>query len=228
MASSVNLTSGIGTSIERPELTLGENCNDKETSRKSKRRSRENSIMEKRLMHKKTRKIKRSQGALKGKVELLKKHLEIETSLRKQAESSLCKYKNISRTYWERWRWELHKRKEALAEEIFSKSRYPQRNQNSNVLLAEINPEMLYNPVIDGTVKEVYLARGCFGIVCLKLYRGLQVAVSDFCHACSLISDIKNEAMIATGFTLSSILAITFWSMHQESTLPDCYAVLWA
>ena len=41
----------------------------------------------------------------------------------------------------------------------------------------EINPEMLYNPVIDGTIKEVYLARDYFGIVCLKLYRGLQVAV---------------------------------------------------
>ena len=34
----------------------------------------------------------------------------------------------------------------------------------------EINSEMLYNPVIDGIIKEVYLARGCFGIVCLKLY----------------------------------------------------------
>ena len=124
-------------------------------------------------MHKKRRKTKRSQGALKGKVKLLMKHLEIETSLRKQAESSLCKYKSISRTYWEKWRWELHKR----------------------VLLMEINPEMLYNPVIDGTIKEVYLARGCFGIVCLKLYRSLQVAVKQFLP-CSLISDIKNEAMI--------------------------------
>ena len=59
----------------------------------------------------------------------------------------------------------------------------------------EINSEMLYSPVIDGTIKEVYLARGCFGIVCLKLHRGLQVAVKRFLP-CSLISDIINEAMI--------------------------------
>ena len=140
--------------LEKPELTLGENCNDKEASIKTKRRSRENTIMEKRKMHKKRRKT-----------------------------SDL------------RWRWELHKRKEALAEEIFSKSRYLQRNQNFNVLLVDINPEMLYNPVIGGAAKEVYLARGCFGIVCLKLYRGLQVAVKRFLPR-SLISDIKNEAMI--------------------------------
>ena len=208
MAFSVNLASGIGTSIERPDLTLGEICNDKETSRTSKRHSRENTVMEKRVMHKKRRKTKRSQGALKGKVKPLKKHLEIETSLRKQAESLLCKYKNISRTYWERWQWELHKRKEALSEEIFSKSRYLQRNQNSNVLLTEINPEILYNPVIDGTIKEVYLARGCFGIVCLKFYRGLQVAVKQFLPR-SLISDIKNEAMIL-GSLCHSYLPLLF------------------
>ena len=47
MAFSVNLASGIGTSIERAELTLSEICNDKETSRTSKRCSHEKTIIEK-------------------------------------------------------------------------------------------------------------------------------------------------------------------------------------
>ena len=47
MAFSVNLASEIGTSIERAKLTLSEICNDKETSRTSKRHSREKTIIEK-------------------------------------------------------------------------------------------------------------------------------------------------------------------------------------
>ena len=85
---------------------------------------------------------------------------------------------------------------------------------------------MLYDPVVDGTSKEVYLARGCFGIVCLKIYRGLQVAVKRLLPR-SLLTDVKNEATTLASLCHPYLRTIIFWIMYQMSTLSDCDAVLW-
>ena len=111
---------------------------------------------------------------MKSKVQKLKSEVISQTNLRKQAEISVSKYKHISRTYWERWRWELHKRREALQKLVMQNK--PSTSQE--YLIHEIDPTMLKDPLVDGKHKETYLARGCFGIVRLQKYRQMQVHLS--------------------------------------------------
>lgn len=155
-----------------------------------KKLSRKNSRKEKLVMNKLRRKRKKCKKTMKAKIGDLKKEVVAEMNLRKQAEKSVTTYKSISRTYWERWRWELHKRREVIQELKVSTSKAAK-----TILLHEIDPSMLKDPLEGGRFKETYLARGCFGIVRLQEYRSMQVAVKEFLPR-SLLVDVQNEASI--------------------------------
>ena len=158
--------------------------------KKYKKFSRNNTRKEKLMMNKLRRKRKKRKKAMKLEVQRLKKEVALEKNLRKQVETSLSTYRSISRTYWERWRWELHKRREAIQQLKINKP-----VDSDNYLLHEINPLMLKDPT-DGEIhKETYLARGCFGIVRLQEYRNMPVAVKEFLPR-SLAVDVKKEACI--------------------------------
>ena len=77
--------------------------------------SRKNTLAEKRKMRRERVKRKRSK---KEKIRKLQREVNAEHQLRKHAEQATLSYKSMSRTYWERWRWELHKRREAMANEL--------------------------------------------------------------------------------------------------------------
>ncbi len=158
-----------------------------------KRYSRKNTRKEKLMMNKLRRKRKKCKKTMKAKIQCLKREVASEMDLRKQAEKSATTYKGISRTYWERWRWELRKRRETIQElKIRQISKVP---STMTILLHEIDPSMLKDPYEDGQFKETYLARGCFGIVRLQEYRSMQVAVKEFLPR-SLVVDVNNEASI--------------------------------
>ena len=108
-------------------------------------------------------------------------------SKRFKSEASL--YKNMARTYWDRWQWELHKRKEAMTEQLRrSKSR-------SQIVptVHEIDTNDLKDPIVDGVSKEVFIGRGSFSVVRLQQYRGIRVAVKEFLSR-TLKEDIQAEA----------------------------------
>ena len=77
--------------------------------------------------------------------------------------------------YWERWRWELQQRREAMIRE-----RMATKEPSIKFVLPSIDPLMLEDPVIDGRVEESYVGRGSFGIVRLQVYCGVQVAIKEF------------------------------------------------
>lgn len=123
-----------------------------------------------------------------------------EIELRVKAERSAITYRQISRTYWERWRWELHKRREAL-KELMVKNRFtPSASGSRDFLMHEIDPSMLRDPLIGGKQEESFVARGSFGIVRLQEYRNIQVAVKEFLPR-SLLVDVKAEASILSSLS---------------------------
>lgn len=131
------------------------------------------------------------------KEELIKERKE---SNKKQKEALL--YKNMARSYWERWQWELQKRKEAVKEQLRIvkqiPSTLPPKAQSSTSLLHEICPDLLHDPVkSDGSTSEEYIGRGSFAVVRLQLYRGFHVAVKEFLPR-SVRADVVHEATILT------------------------------
>ena len=97
----------------------------------------------------------------------------------------------MSRSYWERWRWELQKRKELLG------IQHAECSHGSKSTLLNINPAML-NDLYNGT--NTYVGRGSFGVVKLKLYRGIYVAVKEVLP-CTLLDDVIKEAELLSHFT---------------------------
>ena len=83
------------------------------------KRSRENTREEKRRMNASRKKKLRNFKKLA--VAEVKKTLKTEVKLKESAQKESAKYKSMSRTYWERWRWELEKRKEAMVQEMQSR-----------------------------------------------------------------------------------------------------------
>ena len=95
-------------------------------------------------------------------------------------------YKQMAHHYWDRWQWELQKRKEAVKEI---------REEIHATGLHEINPALLMNPNKDGQSTEVFLGQGSFSIVQLKVYRGINVAVKQY-RAHTDKADVCSEAMV--------------------------------
>ena len=112
----------------------------------------------------------------------LKTDLNSKQNQLKASQDKLQMYKNMARTYWERWRWECQKRKECSSQRCSS---------TTDILIPpQINPAML-NDLTEGLTN--YLGRGSFGIVKLQLYRGIYVAVKKFLPR-TFISDVIAEA----------------------------------
>ena len=107
-----------------------------------------------------------------------------------KAKSQIVTLKCMSRTFvWERWRWEVEKRKE----EFISCRKFGSRPLSDKLShdIHEIDPLLLTNP--SGRQENHYLGRGSFGIVTLKIYRGIYAAVKQM-HVKTAVQDIINEA----------------------------------
>ena len=104
-------------------------------------------------------------------------------------------YKNMARTYWERWRWECEKRKELGKESLIPLNvchQYSSQGSSTTDILMppQINPAMLIDLSED---LITYVGRGSFGIVKLQLYHGIYVAVKQVLPR-TFISDVIAEA----------------------------------
>ena len=162
--------------------------------------SRQNTLDEKRKMRRdRLRRKRREPRMLKKKICQLKSELTTESSLRNTAELNVIAFKNRATTFWERWRWELEKRREAMISLL--RTRTPATSSRSAVVgqskfhLQEIDPTMLQNPVICGEEKEHFVGRGSFGIVKVQVFRGILVAVKEYLPR-TIKVDIIHEASI--------------------------------
>lgn len=91
----------------------------------------------------------------------------------------------MARSYWERWQWELHQRKQAIVQ---------QRQSSSKVShLLEIDPTLLHDPIDNDTKLEASVGQGSFGVVKMKVFRGIKVAVKEL-RPRTVLSDVRNEA----------------------------------
>lgn len=133
--------------------------------------SRPNTIDEKRRMRRARR------NRIRSRSKVLEAQVQLQSTLRSEAEKKLVLYKNMCRSYWERWHWELQQRKDSMSIERRTISR---KSNDKNLVLKvhEINPDLLQNPKIsDSSDEEVYIGRGSFAVVQLQTYRGLKVTV---------------------------------------------------
>ena len=170
-------------------------CDTAESHSVHSKRSRFNTSVEKRKMRNARKKRKRVQH-LRGRMKDLQNSLEHSRTSVKRQEERVKYYRQISRTYWERWRWELQKRRETMIE-IKSRKNTTQTTSDSapSLQIHNIDPTMLTDNKVDGKPQEVYLGRGSFGIVKLQNYRGIKVAVKELLPR-SLTADLMHEAQI--------------------------------
>ena len=118
----------------------------------------------------------------------------------------------MSRTFWERWRWELEKRKDML---LMNRRTYSHvvSSGEAKLWINEIDAKFLSNPTISGEQKECFLGRGSFGIVRLMMYRSLHVAVKQL-HVKSFGEDVQREAEIMASLSFLSSLAYVLRPSH--------------
>ena len=142
--------------------------------------------------NRKKRKRKRSSKKA-SRIEALEKEVCKEHELRTESEKQIIHYRRMARSYWERWQWELKQRKEAMLRERATSTRCGNPANVCVPHLLEIDHTLLHDPICDGSEKEVYLGQGSFGVVKLKLFRGIKVAVKEL-QPRTLLSDVRNEA----------------------------------
>ena len=169
-----------------------------------------NTIEEKKAMRNSREKLRREERRCRQEEEstLLSKRLqiaqnkaELEEKQRKIIEKDAAKYQGMAHTYYDRFCWELHRRKEAQKElrldalkQLSSNRKNNEKGKEKSVFLFnEIDEANLEDPVFEGERQEVYLGRGSFCIVKLQMYRGLKVAVKRYLPR-TVIDDVKREA----------------------------------
>lgn len=116
----------------------------------SRRRSCCNTVEEKRKMRKERN--KRKKGSMKGStkkllrddIKHLREQMTAESQLWQKAELSVIAQRNRARTFWERWRWELEKRREAMINLCQQRVRKSPA-VGGVVSIQEIDLSMLYN-----------------------------------------------------------------------------------
>ena len=107
---------------------------EKATS-KGKKRSRENTMEEKRRMRKKRKCV---QSSTCRQISTLKAEADLKQRLLEDSEKKRIRYRMMARSYWERWDRELHERKEAIRK---------RKNHQARVAhLLEIDPSLLHDP----------------------------------------------------------------------------------
>ena len=83
----------------------------------------------------------------------------------------------------------------------------------------EIEVAMLEDPGAHGQHEEHYLGRGSFGVVKLQLYRGVHVAVKEFCSR-TIKEDVKKEAGVLASLCHHIFLtSLGFVLLPNPSTL---------
>lgn len=116
----------------------------------------------------------------------LKRQLQDQKDACKDMHDQVLKYKSMAKTYWERWRFELHERKQLLIQD-----KQPPDNKNN---IAIVNRSLLCDPLPSG-VTDIYVGRGSFGIVKFQMYREIPVAVKEFLPLTNE-KDVQREAGI--------------------------------
>ena len=140
-------------------------------------------------MRLKRKKIKRSR------VKFFKSKLEEERVLRAEASKKVTLYHKMSRSFWERWRWELQQRKEVMKREKVLLSGVNGVKTRQALKIHEIDPQVLANPphLLDDQL--TYIGRGSFSVVKVQVYRGFKVAVKEYLPH-SLAFDVRREARV--------------------------------
>ena len=154
----------------------------KDNSNKSKSR---HSVKERRQMQNARKKRKRlhevcSKVNLKQQLHLERKHLTLE-------KATMLKYKCIARSFWDRWQWELCRRKEELRDSL------RQPNVTHQPIHHQIDPSELVDPICNGKPSTLYIGRGLFSVVRVQLHRGILVAVKELLPR-TLQCDVIHEA----------------------------------
>ena len=119
---------------------------------------------------------------------------ECELQERKEFERKINLYKRMARSFWERWQWELKERKDATREKMLAYQKRSTTMINASpakMQLNNINRTLLCDPKIQG--KCNVLGQGSFGVVKLKTFRGINVAVKE-CFSRTVLSDVHHEA----------------------------------
>ena len=144
-------------------------------SKKCNKKFKQNTTEQKKRMRNERKKRKRKTHRCQAMAEstaILKfdLHKEQEQCKRFKAEAGL--YKNMARTYWDRWQWELQKRRECLLEQYRPQQKGNGAASQTRVLPAvhEISSTDLKDPVVDGVPTEIYVGRGSFSVVRLQQY----------------------------------------------------------
>ena len=167
-------------------------------------RFRKNTIEEKRIMRNSRRRRMRRRKPRRltfEKVESLKQmkqKLEVANVEIKKKGKRIETLRCMTRTFWERWRRELEKRKEALW--LSRTGSYRLHVQSTSVTkphISEIDPDLLIRPTVNEEQEDCYLDRSSFGIVKLMMYRGMYVAVKQL-HVKSRLQDLRKEAEITS------------------------------
>lgn len=155
-----------------------------------KRLSRPNTIDEKRRMRNAREKRRRTRA------KVLEAQLKHERTLKDEATKKVTLYKNMSRSYWERWQWELQDRKECMARErALTQAQSGNSSTSDGPRIHEIDPDLLHNPDDVST----YIGRGSFGVVRMQVYCGIEVAVKELLPR-TLATDVRNEARVFASF----------------------------
>lgn len=195
------------------------------------KRSRENTKEEKKRMNarrkKKMRRLKKWKKLAAA--EDMRKTLASEIKLKESALKESAKYKSMSRTYWERWRWELEKRKEAMVQEMKSRSLLKYRSSvlssDQEIVVQHIDPDLLSDPIIGGKQKEFFIGRGSFGVVRMQVYRGIKVAVKEFLPR-TIATDVLHEASIMTRLchpNLPMLFGVCLQSQPYRRIVMQCH-----
>ena len=156
--------------------TIGEESESSSCSHKGIR----NTVEEKRRMRnarKKRRRAKRScqqeeHDILSKRLQVAQEKVELADKLRKKIETDAAKYQGMARTYYDRYCWEVQKRKETLKDYRLESMKRQVTGKGKEKLVFihnEIDKSNLVDPIAHGEHQPVYLGRGSFGIVKLQV-----------------------------------------------------------
>lgn len=127
-----------------------------------------------------------------SKVNTLKEEIKHQISLKSDLDKKVNLYKCMSRTYWERWQWELQQRRQLVINEKRAIRAETIKTVHSTQL-QEIDPSLL----VDMSTKDedLFIGRGSFAVVKLQSFRGIKVAVKELLPR-TLLTDVLHESSI--------------------------------
>ena len=149
---------------------------------------------------KKRKRLQKKKERSKKTIANLRQAIIIEKYATEQKQQEVSRCRSMARSYWDRWQWELQKRKEIHQENIrISRRSLIPSDAVSCLQTHEIIPGNLSNPNINGEATKTYIEQGSFSLVCLQMYRGVFVAVKEF-RPKTIAADVINEASILNKF----------------------------